>query len=313
MNWARQRVLLTGGNGFLGRYVKQLLTERGCQCILIPRSQRYDLRQPTAVAQLFTDAQPTMVIHLAALTGGIQANSQYPGTFFYDNMMINTLVMEQARLHRVEKFVGLGSVCAYPKHTPVPFLETALWDGYPEETNAAYGLVKKMMLVQGQAYWQQYDFHAIHLLMTNLYGPGDNFNLHTCHVIPALIRKCLIAIAQRKNELIVWGDGSATREFLYVADAAEAILCAAELYDEPEPLNIGSGFEVSIRELAETIARETGFDGKITWDRSKPNGQPRRCLDSSRALSLLGFQAQTDLVTGLRETIRWYLAEKGVA
>lgn len=311
MNWARQRVLLTGGNGFLGRYVNQLLAERSCQDIFIPRSQRYDLRRPTAVAQLFTDARPTMVIHLAALTGGIQANSQYPGTFFYDNMMINTLVMEQARLQGVAKFVGLGSVCAYPKYTPVPFQETALWDGYPEETNAAYGLVKRMMLVQGQAYRQQYGFHAIHLLMANLYGPGDNFDLSTSHVIPALIDKCLDAVAQGRNEVVVWGDGNATREFLYVADAAAAILCAAERYDEPEPLNIGSGFEVSIRELAELIARETGFEGKIVWDENKPNGQPRRRLDSSRALSLLGFRAETDLVTGLRETIRWYLAEQG--
>lgn len=311
MNWAKQRVLLTGGNGFLGRYVRQALAARGCASVFIPCRQRDDLRQPTAVAHAFAAACPTLVIHLAAVTGGIQANSHYPGTFFYDNLMLNTLVMEQARLHGVDKFVGLGSVCAYPKHTPIPFPETALWDGYPEETNAVYGLVKKMMLVQGQAYRQQYGFNAVHLVVANLYGPGDNFDLHTGHVIPALIRKCLHAVAHGEKEVVVWGDGRATREFLYVADAAEAIACAAEVYDEPEPVNIGSGFEVSIHDLVQLVARETGFHGQIVWDLSKPNGQPRRRLDTRRAVSLLRFQAKTDLVTGLRETIRWYRAQEG--
>jgi GDP-L-fucose synthase len=276
----------------------------------VPRSRDYDLVDAQAVHRLFADARPDVIIHLAARVGGIGANRANPGAFFYENLMMGAQLMEEARKHGVEKFVAVGTVCAYPKFTPVPFSEQDLWNGYPEETNAPYGLAKKMLLVQAQAYRQQYGFNAVYLLPVNLYGPRDNFNPESSHVIPALIRKCLeakeAAVSGRPSAVVVWGDGSPTREFLYVEDAAEAILLAAERYDGPDPVNIGSGTEISIKDLVQLIARETRFEGEILWDTSKPNGQPRRSLDTSRAERLFDFRARISFEEGLGRTIAWY-------
>jgi GDP-L-fucose synthase len=307
---ARKRVLVTGGAGFLGTWVVRRLQAAGCRAITIPRSCDSDLVQEAAVRRLYETARPEIVIHLAARVGGIGANRANPGRFFYDNLMMGALLMEHARRHGVGKFVALGTVCCYPKHTPVPFHEEALWDGYPEETNAPYGMAKKMLLVQAQAYRQQYGLNAIFLLPVNLYGPGDNFDPETAHVIPALIRKCVEAREARRDEVIVWGTGKPTREFLYVEDAAEAIVLATARYDRAEPVNVGAGFELSIRELVEQIAALTGFEGRIVWDGSKPDGQPRRCLDTSRAEREFGFRARTPFVDGLERTVRWYLASR---
>jgi len=307
--WTDKRVLVTGGGGFLGSHVVEKLRERGCQHIFVPRSRDYDLVQMEACRRALADSGADLVIHLAAVVGGIGANQANPGRFFYQNLMMGVQMMEQARLFGVKKFVAIGTICAYPKFAPLPFREEDLWNGYPEETNAPYGLAKKMLLVQAQAYRQQYGFHAIYLLPVNLYGPRDNFDLESSHVIPALIRKCLEAIREGRPEIEVWGSGEPTREFLYVEDAAEGILLAAERYDKPEPVNLGTGVEISIRELADLIARLTGFSGRIVWDRSRPDGQPRRCLDTSRAQREFGFSAKVSLEEGLRRTIAWYRAQ----
>ena len=304
-----KRVMITGGAGFLGRYLVDTLRTRGCSQVFVPRSAEYDLRQAETVRRAFDDSQAEVVFHLAAIVGGIGANRARPGTFFYDNLIMGTQLMEEARLRGVKKFISIGTVCAYPKFTPVPFREEDLWNGYPEETNAPYGLAKKMLLVQGQAYRAQYGFSAIYLLPTNLYGPGDNFDPETSHVIPALIRKCVEARKSGKDEIVVWGDGSPTREFLYVADAAEGIVLAAERYDGAEPVNLGSGFEISIKDLVHRIAELTGFNGRIVWDTSKPNGQPRRRLDTSKAEQFFGFRAQTDFDEGLRRMVEWYMGQ----
>jgi GDP-L-fucose synthase len=303
---ANKRVTVTGGAGFLGRNVVAKLRERGCQDIFVPRKAEYDLRHETAVKRLYANARPDIVIHMAAVVGGIGANRERPGEFFYDNLMMGAQLMEHARLNGVEKFVAIGTICAYPKFTPVPFREEDLWNGYPEETNAPYGLAKKMLLVQSQAYRAQYGFNSIFLLPVNLYGPEDNFDPRTSHVIPALIKKCFDAMQAGDDYIVVWGDGSPTREFLYVLDAAEAIVLATERYNETDPVNVGSGREISIRDLASLIARLSGFEGKIVWDTSKPNGQPRRGLDTTRALEKFGFQAGTDFEEGLNTTIDWY-------
>jgi GDP-L-fucose synthase len=305
-----KRVLVTGGAGFLGSHLVGKLRVAGCQEIFIPRRAEYDLTQEAAVERLYRDARPDIVIHLAAVVGGIGANRENPGKFFYDNLMMGALLMEHARRVGVEKFVAVGTICSYPKFTPVPFREENLWDGYPEETNAPYGLAKKMLLVQAQAYRQQYGFNAIFLLPVNLYGPGDNFDPRSSHVIPALILKCLDANERGESEIVCWGDGSATREFLYVEDCAEAIVRAAERYDKPDPVNIGAGFEISIKSLVELIAKHAGFTGRIAWDATKPNGQPRRCLDVSRAEREFGFRARTTFEEGLVRTIEWYRAER---
>ncbi len=306
MDWRNERVLLTGGSGFLGQYVKQALQNRGCQHVFVPRSVDYDLRYQEAIDRVFDDSSPDMVIHLAAIVGGIGANQEHPGTFFYDNLMMGVQLMETTRLRGVEKFVGVGTICSYPKYAPVPFREDDIWNGYPEETNAPYGLAKKMLLVQGQAYRQQYGFNAIHVLPVNLYGPRDNFDPQTSHVIPALIKKCLDAIDASSKEIIVWGDGTPTREFLHVTDAVEGIVMAAEFYNKPEPVNIGSSFEISIRDLVAIIVQETGFGGQLVYDTSKPNGQPRRKLDVSRAKTEFGFEAKKDFREGIREVVEWY-------
>jgi GDP-L-fucose synthase len=274
--------------------------------VFVPLHRDYDLTQEGDVARFYADARPDVVVHLAAVVGGIGANRAKPATFFYENLHMGTMLMEHAWRRGVTKFVGLGTICSYPKMTPVPFREEDLWNGYPEETNAPYGLAKKMLLVQGQAYRQQYGFNAIHLLPVNLYGPGDNFDPESSHVIPALIRKCLDANERGEREVIVWGDGSATREFLYVEDCARGILLATERYDGPEPVNIGAGFEISIRELMTLVADACGFRGAIVWDPTKPNGQPRRCLDTSLAAALFGFGSSTDLREGLTRTVEWY-------
>jgi GDP-L-fucose synthase len=310
MDLRDKRVMVTGGAGFLGRYVVKTLRARGCSQIFVPRSAKYDLRRIEAVRRAFDDSGAEVVFHLAAVVGGIGANRARPGTFFYDNLIMGVQLMEEARLRGVEKFISIGTVCAYPKFTPVPFREEDLWNGYPEETNAPYGLAKKMLLVQGQAYRAQYGFNAIYLIPTNLYGPGDKFDLETSHVIPALIRKCVEAKESGKDEIIAWGDGSPTREFLYVADAAEGIVLAAERYDGGEPVNLGSGFEISIRDLVKRIMDLTGFDGRVVWDTSKPSGQPRRRLDISKAEQLFGFRAQTSFEEGLRRTVEWYMKSR---
>jgi len=310
MSWlAAKRLLVTGGAGFLGRYVVKKLEERGCKEIFVPRSKDYNLVDNEAVQRLYRDAKPDIIIHLAAEVGGIGANRENPGKFFYDNLMMGVQMMEQGRLFRVEKFVAIGTICAYPKFTPVPFKEEDLWNGYPEETNAPYGLAKKMLLVQSQAYRQQYGFNAIYLLPVNLYGPGDNFDPRSSHVIPALIKKCVDAVENRGDTIVVWGTGQASREFLYVEDAAEGIVLATEKYDKPEPLNIGAGFEIKIRDLVGLIAELTGFQGGIEWDTTKPDGQPRRCLDVSKAEKELGLKVKTDFREGLRKTIEWYKAK----
>jgi GDP-L-fucose synthase len=304
--WKNQSVILTGGSGFLGSFVADKLRARECESIIIPRSREYDLRNVEDIRRLFRNTKATMLVHLAARVGGIGANRMNPASFFYDNLAMGINLMEQARLHSVEKFVAVGTICSYPKHTPVPFRESELWNGYPEETNAPYGLAKKMLLVQSQAYRQQYDYNSIFLLPVNLYGPGDHFDLETSHVIPALIRKCFDALQANGKSIVCWGDGSPTREFLYVEDCAEAILLAAEHYNDGEPVNLGSGAEISIKELAEKICELTGFQGKIEWDTTKPNGQPRRCLDVSRAKQLFGFEAKVSFHEGLAKTIQWY-------
>lgn len=310
MNLAGARILVTGGHGFLGRVVTRRLAEHGCQHVTAPRSRDYDLRDHHAIVRLLHETKPELVIHLAAVVGGIGANRDRPGEFFYDNLMMGVQLMEQARLAGVAKFVAAGTICSYPSQTPVPFREADLWNGYPEETNAPYGLAKKMLLVQGQAYRQQYGFNAIHLLPVNLYGPGDNFAPQSAHVIPSLITKCFEAIDAGSPDVVLWGDGTPTREFLYVEDAAEAVVLAAEHYDEPEPVNVGSGQEIAIRDLAALIARLTGFTGRIAWDTTRPNGQMRRRLDTSRAEAAFGFQAQVGLEDGLRRMIDWYRAER---
>jgi GDP-L-fucose synthase len=304
--FADRRVVVTGGAGFLGHYVVEGLRQRGCRQILVPQIEQYDLVDPTGVTRMYEDLRPDVVIHLAAVVGGIGANRERPGEFFYKNLMMGVQLIEQARLRGIEKFVAIGTVCAYPKFTPVPFQEEHLWDGYPEETNAPYGLAKKMLLVQSQAYRQQYGFNSIFLLPVNLYGPGDNFDLQTSHVIPALIKKCIDAVQAGDDHITCWGTGAVSREFLYVADAAEGILLATELYDRAEPVNLGAGREIRIKDLAEKIAKLTGFTGEIRWDPSQPDGQPRRCLDVSKAREYFGFAARTSFDEGLRETMDWY-------
>jgi GDP-L-fucose synthase len=302
------RVAVTGGAGFLGRVVVQKLRERGISEPFVPRSRDYDLRREPDVRRFLADARPDVLIHLAAVVGGIGANRENPGRFLYDNLMMGAQLIEQARLAGVGKLVCIGTICAYPKFTPVPFREDDLWNGYPEETNAPYGLAKKLLLVQLQAYRQQYGFNGVYLLPVNLYGPGDNFDLQSSHVIPALIRKCVEARRAGQRAVPCWGTGSATREFLYVDDCAAGILAAAERYDGPEPINLGSGVEVSIRDLAARIRELTRFEGELVWDPTKPDGQPRRCLDTSRATELLGFTAGTSLDEGLRRTVEWFEA-----
>jgi GDP-L-fucose synthase len=307
LSWlATRRLLVTGGAGFLGKHVVRELERRGCREIFIPRSKDYNLVKSEAVKRVYRDAKPDVLIHLAAVVGGIGANRENPGKFFYDNLMMGVQMMEQGRLFGIEKFVAIGTVCAYPKFTEVPFKEEDLWNGYPEETNAPYGLAKKMLLVQSQAYRQQYGFNAIFLLPVNLYGPGDNFDLESSHVIPALIRKFTEAVQNNQREVEIWGTGEASREFLYVEDAAEGIVLATQKYNKPEPLNIGAGFEIKIKDLVSLIAESTGFQGKIVWDTTKPDGQPRRCLDTSKAKQEFGFEAKTDFREGLRKTIEWY-------
>ena len=310
MELQNKRVVVTGGAGFLGQHLVRALQMRGCQDIMIPRRSQYDLTREESVERLYRDTRPQLVIHLAAVVGGIGANQANPGRFFYDNLMMGILLMEYGLRGGVEKFVAIGTICSYPKFTPVPFCEEELWNGYPEETNAPYGLAKKMLLVQAQSYRQQYGFNAIYLMPVNLYGPGDHFNPETSHVIPALIRKCLEAVERGQPEIVCWGDGTPTREFLYVEDCAEAITLAAERYDGVQPVNIGSGFEISIRELAGTIASLVGFQGRIVWDTAKPNGQPRRCLDTSQAWDKFGFRAKTDFKEGLRRTVEWFRANR---
>ena len=304
------RVVVTGGAGFLGTYVIRRLEERGCRQIFVPRSRDCDLVRAEAVQKLYADAKPDIVVHLAARVGGIGANMRNPGSFFYQNLMMGVQLMEQARLHGIEKFVAIGTVCAYPKFAPLPFREDDIWNGYPEETNAPYGLAKKMLLVQSQAYRRQYGLNAIYLLPVNLYGPGDNFDPEYSHVIPALIKKVFDAKERGEKSIVAWGTGQASREFLYVEDAAEGIVLATEKYDKPDPVNLGAGFEITIRELAELICALAGYDGKIEWDTSKPDGQPRRCLDTSRAKQGFGFAARTDLREGLKRTIAWYSNER---
>jgi GDP-L-fucose synthase len=304
--FADKRAVVTGGAGFLGRFVTEGLKQRGCRQIEIPRIEEYDLVKLEDVVRMYETMRPDVVIHLAAVVGGIGANREHPGDFFYKNLMMGVQLIEQARLHKIAKFVAIGTVCAYPKFTPVPFKEEDLWIGYPEETNAPYGLAKKMLLVQSQAYRQQYGFNSIFLLPVNLYGPGDNFDPASSHVIPALIKKCVDAVQAGADHIDVWGTGQVSREFLYVADAAEAILLATEHYNESDPVNLGAGREIRIKDLTELIARLTGFSGQIRWDSSKPDGQPRRCLDVSRAKARFGFEAKTPFEEGLRQTIEWY-------
>jgi GDP-L-fucose synthase len=310
VDWKQKRVMVTGGSGFLGSAVVEKVCARGCQNIIVPRSSNYDLRDQESIVRLYKDAQPQVVIHLAAVVGGIGANRANPGRFFYDNAVMGIQLMEYARRFGVEKFVAVGTICAYPKFASVPFKEEELWNGYPEETNAPYGLAKKMMLVQAQAYRAQYGFNGIYLLPVNLYGPGDNFDLESSHVIPALIRKCVEAKEKNDGRIVLWGDGSPTREFLYVEDAADGIVLATERYDGGEPVNLGTGEEISIRDLAQMIAREVNFPGSIVWDTTKPNGQPRRCLDTSRALQYFGFRAQCGLREGIGKTLTWFMAHR---
>ncbi len=308
MDLTQLRICVTGGAGFLGSFLIERLRAQGVpdERILIPRSVDYDLTRESDVERLFDECTPDVVIHLAAQVGGIGANQANPGWFFYANLVMGLHLIEHARRRGIRKFVQVGTVCAYPKHATVPFREDALWDGYPEETNGPYGIAKKALLVMLQAYRTQYDFHGVYLLPVNLYGPHDNFSLESSHVIPALIRKCIEARDAGESEIVCWGTGDASREFLYVDDCAEAIATAVAEYDDAEPVNIGTGREITIRALAELIARLTGFDGRIRWDATRPDGQPRRCLDVSRARERFGFEARTDLETGLRHTIEWY-------
>jgi GDP-L-fucose synthase len=307
INLVNKNIVVTGGSGFLGSHVVEKLKEVGCKNIFIPRSEDYNLITEDGIKRMLEDSKAEIIIHLAAVVGGIGANRENPGKFFYDNMMMGVQLIEQSRLYGIEKFVAIGTICAYPKHTPVPFKEEDLWIGYPEETNAPYGLAKKMMLVQSQAYREQYGFNSIYLLPVNLYGPKDNFNPSSSHVIPALIKKCMDAKKAGAKQIEVWGTGSATREFLYVEDAAEAIVLATQKYDESEPVNIGAGFEISIKDLIELIADLTGFTGELIWDSTKPDGQPRRCLDTHRATEGFGFTSKTNFRAGLQQTIEWYI------
>lgn len=304
-----KRITVTGGAGFLGSRVVEKLRGAGAAEIFVPRSRDYDLTDMAAVKRLYADARPQVVIHLAAVVGGIGANRANPGKFFYDNLMMGAQLMEEGRKSGVEKFVAVGTICAYPKFAPVPFKEDDLWNGYPEETNAPYGLAKKMLLVQAQAYRAQYGFNAVYLLPVNLYGPGDNFDPESSHVIPALIKKFIAAAEDGQKEVTVWGTGKATREFLYVDDCAQGVCLAAARYDKPEPVNLGAGFEITIKDLAGVIARLTGFSGKINWDITKPDGQPRRMLDTSRAAEF-GFKAKTHFEEGLKKTIEWYKSNR---
>ncbi len=306
MSFSQLRVLVTGGAGFLGSHVLEALRARGCKQVVAPRSQQFDLRSEAGVEAALTKHRPDVVLHLAAVVGGIGANRLQPGRFFYDNALMGIHLIEGCRRHGVGKVVVVGTICAYPKFTPVPFREEHLWDGYPEETNAPYGVAKKMLLVQCQAYRQQYGLNAVYLLPVNLYGPRDNFDLESSHVIPAMIRKFVEARARGENRVVLWGDGSPTREFLHVRDAARGIVLAAERYDGAEPVNLGSGREVRIVELATLLKEMTGYDGAIVWDADKPNGQPRRCLDTRRAAEWFGFRAEVPLEEGLRETVEWY-------
>ena len=307
--WDERRVMVTGGAGFLGRFVVSRLKARGARQVFVPRSAQYDLRDRDGIVRALEDGQPDVLIHLAATVGGIGANRANPGTFFYENAIMGIQLLEQARLAGVGKVVTVGTVCSYPKHTPVPFQEEDLWNGYPEETNAPYGIAKKALLVQGQAYRQQYGFNAIYLIPVNLYGPGDNFDPDSSHVIPALIKKCMEARDTGAPTIEVWGTGAASREFLYVEDAAEGIVLAAERYDGAEPVNLGTGREITIHRLVELIAELTGYQGELVWDATKPDGQPRRALDTARAREWFSFSASTRFEEGLRKTIAWYEAE----
>lgn len=303
-----KRVCVTGGAGFLGSYVVDKLKQTGCSDPFVARSRDYDLRDRASICRMYDDARPDIVIHLAATVGGIGANLQNPGKFFYDNLMMGVQLMDEAKERKVEKFVALGTICAYPKYAPIPFSEDDLWNGYPEETNAPYGLAKKMLLVQARAYREQYGFNSIYLLPVNLYGPRDNFNPQTSHVVAALIKKCIDAKRRGERQIVVWGTGTQTREFLHAEDCAEGILMAAERYDKPDPINLGTGQEISIRELVSMIVRLTRYEGEVLWDHTKPDGQPRRCLDTSRAEKEFGFRARISLEEGIRQTIEYYQA-----
>jgi len=308
--WKDRRICVTGGAGFLGSFVTEKLRQRGAKEIFIPTIEHYNIIERDDIRRMLDDSRPDIIIHLAAQVGGIGANREHPAEFFYNNLMMGVQLIHEAYLRHVEKFVAIGTVCAYPKFTPVPFREDDIWNGYPEETNAPYGLAKKMLLVQSQSYRQQYGYNSIFLLPVNLYGPRDNFRSESSHVIPALIRKFVEAQDQGMKSVEVWGDGSPTREFIYVEDAAEGILLATELYNSSEPVNIGSGYEISIKNLAELIARLVGFEGELVWDTSKPNGQPRRGLDTSRALQEFGFKAQINFEQGLKNTIEWFMQNR---
>jgi len=308
--WKDKRVCVTGGAGFLGSFILEKLAERGVEDVFVPKIEYYDLTSPEDIDRMLADAKPDVIIHLAALAGGIGANLARPAEFFYKNLMMGVPLMHKAYEQGVDKFVAIGTICAYPKFTPIPFKEENLWEGYPEETNAPYGLAKKMLLVQAQAYREQYGFNAIYLLPVNLYGPRDNFNLETSHVIPALIRKCVEAKERGDAQIEAWGTGAPTREFLYAGDAAEGILLAAEKYESSEPVNLGSAMEISIKDLLELIVKLTGFGGEIVWDADKPDGQPRRALDVQRAKNSFGFEAQMSFEQGLKNTIEWYKANR---
>jgi len=308
--WAKRRVTVTGGAGFLGRHVVRKLKERDCENVFVPLIEEYNLVRNDDILRMYDKSKPDIVIHLAAVVGGIGANRKHPGKFFYENLMMGVQLMEEGRLRGIEKFVAIGTICAYPKFTPVPFKEEHLWNGYPEETNAPYGLAKKMLLVQSQAYRNEYGFNSIFLLPVNLYGPGDNFDPESSHVIPALIRKCVEAVENRDDNIVVWGTGKVSREFLYVEDAAEGILLATEFYNDSEPVNLGAGFEITIAELVKMIVSLTDFKGKVVWDTSKPDGQARRSLDTSRAKSLFGFEAQVLFSEGIRRTVQQYRERK---
>ena len=308
--WGTKRVTVTGGKGFLGSYILKKLQKNGCKNIAIADLPEYNLTKLSDIKRMYQDQKPDIVIHLAAVVGGIGANRENPGKYFYENAMMGIQLMHEAYLNKLEKFVAIGTICAYPKFTPVPFKEQDLWNGYPEETNAPYGLAKKMMLVQSQAYREQYGFDSIFLLPVNLYGPRDNFNPKSSHVIPALIKKCVDAINDRNDEIVVWGTGKPSREFIYAEDAAEAILMATEKYDKRDPVNIGAGFEITIKDLVDLIVKLTGFKGKVVWDTSKPDGQPRRRLDTSKAEKEFGFKAKTNFNEGLKKTVEWYKNNK---
>jgi len=311
MDLSKKRITVTGGNGFLGTHlVQKLREERCCKNVFIADLPEYDLRILKNIKIMFEEQKPDIVIHLAAVVGGIGANRENPGKFFYDNAIMGIQLMHEACLRKIEKFIALGTICCYPKFTPVPFKEENIWNGYPEETNAPYGLAKKMLLVQSQAYRQQYGFNSIFLIPVNIYGPGDNFDPKSSHVIPALIKKCFDAIENEDDHIVAWGTGKASREFLYVEDAAEAIILATEKYNKSDPINLGAGFEIRIKDLIELIAKLTNFKGKIVWDTSKPDGQPRRMLDTSKAQKEFGFNAKMDFKEGLQKTIAWYLSTK---